>query len=348
MWRPAVVSIVINNFNYADFLAEAIESALAQRGAETEIVVVDDGSTDDSRAVIRPYQDRLTTVLKENGGQASAFNAGFRASHGQIVIFLDSDDTLFPDTAVRVSDVFAQRPDTVKVHYRLEVVDRNGRATGHFTPAAQIPLAAGDLRERVLRSPDDIPYPPTSGNAFSATALHRILPMPEREYRRLGADVYLLNLSSLLGPVGCLDDPGGCYRVHGRNVHFRAGLDLDRVRSTIRTTQATHAHVAELASSLRLRGRRDLCFSSVTDFAHRLISQRLEPGCHPLSSDRPVELALWGAAAALRRADLDLDRRLLYVSWFIASAVAPRPIVRWLAEQLFEAWRAGSVRRRIR
>jgi hypothetical protein len=340
----AVVTVIVNNFNYAEFVGDAIESALAQRGAEVEVIVVDDGSTDDSRSVIHSYGDRVTTLLQENGGQASAFNAGFRASRGQIVIFLDADDTLLPDTAARVADVFARRPQTMKVHYRLEVVDRDGRLTGCFIPAAGLQLPDGDVRKRVLRSPDDIPYPPTSGNAFSAAALKRILPMPEREYRGLGADVYLLHLASLLGEIGRLEGIGGRYRVHGRNVHFRAGLDLDSVRSTIRTTRATHAHLAELASSLGLAESGSGGWSSVTDLAQRLVSRRLEPESHPIAADRPVRLAFSGAAAALGRRDLDPSRRLLYAVWFLTAAVAPSPAVRWLGEQLLRSWRSGSVR----
>jgi hypothetical protein len=338
-----VVTIIVNNFNYAEFVGEAIESALAQRGTKTEVVVVDDGSTDDSRAVIRPYGNRVVTVLKENGGQASAFNAGFRASHGDIVIFLDADDVLLPDTAARTAKVFAEQPRTAKVHYRLEVVDRQRHPTGQFVPAAQVALPEGDLRERVLHSPDDVPYPPTSGNAFAASALKRILPMPEFDFRLL-ADVYLLNLASLLGPIGRLEGVGGLYRVHGRNVHFNTTLDLERVRSIIRTTDAMHAHLRELASSLRLQGG-DTHSLSVTDLAHRLISQRLEPDVHPIASDRRHELALGGAAVALRGANLTLDRRFLYAGWFLVAAVAPRSVVRWLARLLFGAWRHGSLRR---
>ena len=334
-----MISVVVNNFNYAEFVADAIDSALAQRGAETEVIVVDDGSTDGSRDVIHSYGNRVRTRLKDNGGQASAFNAGFRASRGEIVIFLDADDTLLPDTAARVEDVFARQPETMKVHYPLEVVDQDGRPTGLSIPAPHLQLPEGDLRERVLRSPADIMFPPTSGNAFSASCLKRILPMPASEYRSLGADVYLINLASLLGPVGRLEDVGGRYRVHGRNTHFRPSLDLDRVRSTIRTTHATYAHLAELASSLGLREAGDIRLTSVTDLAHRLISCRLDPAAHPIPPDRPRALALSGAAAALRRRDLERSRRLLYVAWFLAAAAAPRPAVRWLGEQLLRTWR---------
>ena len=77
-----LVTIVVNNYNYARFLAEAIDSALAQTYAALEVVVVDDGSTDESREIIAQYGGRVIPVLKDNGGQASAFNAGFAAARG--------------------------------------------------------------------------------------------------------------------------------------------------------------------------------------------------------------------------------------------------------------------------
>jgi hypothetical protein len=334
------VSVVINNFNYAEFLPEAIESALCQRDVRVEVIVVDDGSADDSRKILRGYGRRLRAVLKENGGQASAFNAGFDASRGDIVIFLDADDGLFPDTAARVSECFRRRPELVKVHYRLEVVDAHARPTGDAIPPAAVPLAYGDLRKDVVRSPDDIPYPPTSGNAFASNALRRVLPMPEAEYRSL-ADVYLSNLVSLLGPVDRLDGLGGFYRVHDRNAHFRSGVDLERIRSTICATRATHRHLAALAPSVGVQVDEDP--ASLTDLAQRLVSKRLDPTAHPFHGDRSARLAARGLATALGRSDKPWRRRLAYAGWFAACAVVPRAAVRWLAAELFEAWRSGSL-----
>src|SRR5919107_292807 len=82
------VSIVINNYNYDRFLGRAIESALDQSYTLVEVVVVDDGSTDGSRQVMRRYSDRVVTVEQPNGGQAAAINAGFAACHGDLVVFL--------------------------------------------------------------------------------------------------------------------------------------------------------------------------------------------------------------------------------------------------------------------
>ena len=71
-----LVSIIINNYNYGNFLPIAISSALKQTYSNVEVVVVDDGSTDNSREVVAGYGDHIVPILKENGGQASAFNSG--------------------------------------------------------------------------------------------------------------------------------------------------------------------------------------------------------------------------------------------------------------------------------
>ena len=108
--ESGVVSIVVVNYNYGRFLDEAIESALAQTHDRVEVIVVDDGSTDESRALIDRYGDRVVAVLKENGGQASALNAGFEDVSGDVVIFLDADDVLEAQTAARAATAFAAQP----------------------------------------------------------------------------------------------------------------------------------------------------------------------------------------------------------------------------------------------
>src|SRR6266850_1404339 len=141
------VSIIINNYNYGRFLGEAIESALSQSYKRTQVAVVDDGSHDDSRAVIRSFGNRILPVLKDNGGQGSAFNAGFTASAGDFVCFLDADDILLP-SAMSETVAALHDPKTVKVEWKLFVMDERGRRTGDVVPESPLPQ---DLRERTLR-----------------------------------------------------------------------------------------------------------------------------------------------------------------------------------------------------
>jgi hypothetical protein len=329
------VSIVVVNHNYGRFLAQALDSALGQTHDAVEVIAVDDGSTDDSRAVIHGYGNRIITVLKENGGQASAFNSGFRRASGSAMIFLDSDDVLDPDTARRVAEKFAAYPELAKVHYRLELMDGNGRLTGGLTPPAGLRLPVGDLRKLLWLYPDDVPYPPASGNAFARWALRRVLPMPEDDYRLL-ADVYLLNLIPLLGPVDVLEGIGGRYRVHEGNSHYASSLKLERVRSTVRIIHATHAHMRTLAESVGLQGLPDPDRDdrSLVFLSQRLVSRKLDPKRHPFPNDGLRRLATRGMAASLRRRDLSWGLRLLYPAWFLAMAAAPRRPATWLAEQM--------------
>ena len=223
---PMRVSIIVNNYNYGRFLKEAIDSALNQSYPNVEVIVVDDGSTDHSRGIIASYGDRIVPVLKENGGQGSAFNAGFAVSRGEVVFFLDSDDMLLPTTVKRAVTLF-QNPDVVKVHWFLLEIDENGEKTGDLVPRGS--LSEGDLREIVVREgPASQEYPPTTGNAWARRFLERVLPVPEAGFK-IAADLYLLELAPLFGRIRTILDPQGLYRMHGQNVsftHWRGAFDV--------------------------------------------------------------------------------------------------------------------------
>jgi len=225
-----LVSVIVNNFNYGTFLPCAIDSALAQTYAPLEVIVVDDGSTDDSRDIIAGYMPRIQPVLKSNGGQASALNAGFAASYGDVVLFLDADDVLFPSAVSNVVTFFSEA-GTSKVQWPLEVVDQAGNRTGDRRPS-QLPRDV-DFRQQVLeRGPSNVPSSPTSGNAWCASFLERILPIPEDiPYYRSCADEYLYTLAPVFGGVRTIPEPQGCYRIHGGNVYsgrsFQQKLELE-------------------------------------------------------------------------------------------------------------------------
>jgi glycosyltransferase involved in cell wall biosynthesis len=96
---------------HSSFLKEAIDSALNQTYCPSEVIVVDDGSTDNSREIIARYVNKIILMLKKKGGQASAFNVGFAASRGDIICFLDSDDAFLPEKVAEVVDALGERQD---------------------------------------------------------------------------------------------------------------------------------------------------------------------------------------------------------------------------------------------
>src|SRR5438045_4179514 len=95
--RQPLVTFVTVNYNYANYLGEAIESALNQSYGNIEVVVVDDGSTDNSREVIESYGNRIISLYQHNQGQAAGSNAALKRCHGSIICFLDADDTAHHD-----------------------------------------------------------------------------------------------------------------------------------------------------------------------------------------------------------------------------------------------------------
>ena len=329
-----IVSIVINNYNYGRFLADAIESALGQTHPHTETIVVDDGSTDDSASVLARYTGRVRTLFKANGGQASAINAGFPLCAGGAVIFLDSDDMLLPETVAAVAAVFRGKPDTARVQYRLAVTDADGRPTGEHIPADYVRMPSGDLRAGVARFNNVTWWPPTSGNAFSAQALRRILPMPEEPFPVAG-DYYLVRVSALCGPIVSLDRVGAHYRRHDTNDDLRDSLDLRQVRAQIELTRNAHPYLKRFAESLNLTSFPEEA-TDVADLrfvAMRMMSLKLDPQVHPVSEDTLKGLALRGVQVARQQTHLPYRVRLLAALWFLAIAIAPRSQARTLAER---------------
>jgi GT2 family glycosyltransferase len=331
-----LASIIINNYNYARFLGKAIESALAQTYANVEVVIVDDGSTDDSGSVIAQYQDRVIAILKENGGQASALNAGVARSRGDFISFLDADDLLLPDIVSEVVAAFLDHPGTTLVQYRLAVVTGDGAPTGHVRPPLHVRMPSGDQRRNITRLENHTGWAPTSGTAFAASALNRVSPIPEDVFR-ISADDYLTRAAALCGPIRSLDRVGAYYRMHGENNYLTDTETAARLRRAIQRTSLTHHHLKRLADSLSVAGfpadSRDMVH--MTFFAQRLASMRLDLGKHPIPDDHLFSVAGSGIRAALSRADITVTVKLLHLIWFAAVLVAPRPFALWLVERFF-------------
>jgi len=108
--RPPLVSVVIPTYNHAALAPEAVESALAQTWRNVEVIVVDDGSTDDTQLRLARFGSRISAIRQEHRGPAVARNAGIRASKGELIGFLDSDDLWMPEKAERSVTAFESDP----------------------------------------------------------------------------------------------------------------------------------------------------------------------------------------------------------------------------------------------
>src|SRR5215212_207946 len=119
-----LVSVVIPCYNQAHFLGEAIESVLAQNHLRFEIVVVDDGSTDDTAEVAACYPG-VRCVRQDNRGLSAARNNGLRHSEGEYVVFLDADDRLLPEALETGLKCFEAHPECAYVYGHFRVIARD-------------------------------------------------------------------------------------------------------------------------------------------------------------------------------------------------------------------------------
>lgn len=211
--RP-LVSIVINNFNYGAFLRQAIVSALEQDYESTEVVVVDDGSTDESRDIIAAFGHSVRAVFRANGGQAAALNSGIQSAAGELICLLDADDFFARHKVSACVETSLAAPRAILIYHALRDVDASGSPLPSRRPDR---FVSGDCRELVVRSGGWWPRSPTSGLCFRRPYLDRALPIPENAFR-ICADGYLGELAPLIGPVIGLDEELGYYRLHGDNL----------------------------------------------------------------------------------------------------------------------------------
>lgn len=220
------ITALINTYNYGRFVGEAIESALAQDvpPGGMEVLVVDDGSTDDTAAQVAKRGERVRYIRKENGGQASALNLGFAEARGEIIATLDGDDQWLPGKVRRVLEEFERHPEAGMVYHPFEHwdVQRNVIEKDMNFPAVSGNVP--ELPDGLLRYGDFF----MSGLAFRRTALAELLPIPER--LKILADSYLGYLIIFVAPVAAVREHLTRYRIHGGNLFSHGQAEEARLR----------------------------------------------------------------------------------------------------------------------
>lgn len=122
----AKVSAIIPTYNSAPYVCDAVDSLLAQTYPLDQIIVVDDGSVDDTAERLRRYGDKITYIWQANAGPPAARNRGFRHVTGDFVALLDADDLWVPDKLARQLDYFKRRPQCGLVYSDMKTFDENG------------------------------------------------------------------------------------------------------------------------------------------------------------------------------------------------------------------------------
>lgn len=127
------VSIIIPTYNRARYVTKAIDSVLAQTYKDYEIIVVDDGSKDDTREALKPYIDKIRYIYQENAGVSAARNTGIRAAKGEWVAFLDSDDEWLPEKLAVQMDCVLKHPEIVAHVTNAKIVLSDDKSVDLFT-----------------------------------------------------------------------------------------------------------------------------------------------------------------------------------------------------------------------
>ena len=142
-------SVLIAAYNVAGLIGDALGSALGQTRAPLEVIVCDDGSTDDLDRALAPFIERITLIRKENGGEATAKNAAARAASGDFVVILDADDVYLPGRLAALAELAWARPD-LDVLTSDAVLEVDGEAVRRcYTP--ELPFEVDDQRSAILR-----------------------------------------------------------------------------------------------------------------------------------------------------------------------------------------------------
>jgi len=216
MHNPPVISVIIDSYNYGNYIEDAINSVLVQTLPRNmfEVIVVDDGSTDDTRQRVSKYLPGVEYIYKENGGQASAFNAGVAVAQGEYIAFLDADDYWYPNKLAMILEKFESDGQIDVVYHTLTIVNGENEHVEIFPKWFNEIVADNPVQNyadwlSVIGSA-------TSGLSFRMATLRQLFPIPE-EFT-LCADGYLMVVAPLVSTrFGLIDCPLGYYRIHGAN-----------------------------------------------------------------------------------------------------------------------------------
>lgn len=239
------VSVLIDTYNHERFIEEAVVSVLEQDfpAEERDIVVVDDGSTDGTPEILRKFEPRVRIVRKENGGQASAFNAGIPECRGEVVAFLDGDDWWAQEKLRKVVEVLERESRVGIVGTGIVVVGRDGTEQSETLREGHRFQANSVEGGRLFRRRGA--FLGTSRMTIRRELLRRIGRVPEAI--AVQADEYLYTLAAVLMEAEILPEALTFYRLHEANrFQLAEGASLEKLRDKQKA-------LAELASTLCAR-----------------------------------------------------------------------------------------------
>ncbi len=239
---PPLVSIVIPAYNYAEFLAQAIDSVLLQDYPRVQLIVIDDGSTDGTGAVLKRYEGKGTILRQDNRGQAATLNRGWMMAGGDYLGYLSADDTLDPSAVNRLVEALEGNPRAILAYPDFRLIDPGS------SPIRQVRTPEFRYEDMLVK----LVCPPGPGALFrrrSFLAAGGWSP----EYRQMPDFDYWLRLG-LLGEFVRVPRVLASFRVHERSQTF-AAVSPARADEPIRIVSAAFENERLPAELAGLRDR---------------------------------------------------------------------------------------------
>jgi glycosyltransferase involved in cell wall biosynthesis len=222
------ISVIIGTYNYGRYIEEAVDSVLKQDFPlkDLELIVVDDGSTDDTRERLQKYGHALKYIYQENAGQGAAFNAGFKAATGELICLLDADDAWKPEKLRLTTEAFAEAGDIGMVqHFMLDVNPQGATLTQQFEERLKYYTLQDLLAGRTG-------FTGTSGLAFRRVFLDKVLPVPAGLF--YCADEYLYLGILFYSRVRSINSVLGFKKIHGDNWFAGTMNDTNRLKNYVK------------------------------------------------------------------------------------------------------------------
>lgn len=290
-----LVSIIITNYNYANFLEECIESCLAQDYEFCELILVDDLSTDNSKEIYSKYSDRVKIIVQDqNRGQLAAFFAGLSVCNGDFVVFVDADDFLDKDavSAHMYLHLFKKPPVGFTCFRNRQVSESSSIINDFHMDLQNNGKEIAYISPRVIHTPT-WSWSTTTAMCFRADLL-KLIATDKTEEFRVCADYYIVHFSNLLGGSLLFDRAKANYRRHGKN-NFSKNFVIGGHRPT--GSDKYHAHPSQKALQKEILAK--------------LIGEREKFEPYFPSLDRYAEAILFVAPLSFVNTNFDIEKDIL-------------------------------------
>jgi len=232
-----LVSVLIANYNYGKYISEAIESVLNQNYQYFEIVICDDGSTDNSLELVIKFSNRDRRIKyitsTKNGGMARAWNKAFSKSKGDIICFLDADDLFLPNKLEVIVSSFQRDQQAGFLIHPVEQVNSSKHFLGIYPLTER--LIEGWIATKVLSSGGSLEFPPSSALSLRREIANVIFPL--NEAFKSNADGVIQRIAPLLTRVVSVETPLAKRRVHTNNITFTSDVSVEYLYRSIRTEE---------------------------------------------------------------------------------------------------------------